>query len=246
MFAMAILNCSYAADDNIVTIHSSFYPSNPKQGGEITIEISSTVLEEGITGVGFNLEYDSEKIEFVSITAESGWKADDPVESLFTIFTSDSEATTTTGKIATIKLKVKDSAPVSETQINIKNMEVTTDDASTVSIKDGEPQIINIEEKENGQQQPTDSDEQTKQDDSKPQTQDTTQQSDIERMQNTDQYDENKVKDINGQTTKADESTAKNTLPKAGVSTIYITISGICLIVVMIISFIVYRRYRGI
>lgn len=252
IFAMAILNCSYAADDNVVTMHSSFYPSNPKQGGEITIEISSTVLKEGITGVGFNLEYDSEKIEFVSITAESGWKADDPVESLFTIFTSDSEATTTTGKIATIKLKVKESAAVSETQINIKNMEVTTDDAKIIPIKDSEPQIIKIEEKENGQQPsdptPSNPTEQPKQDE--PQTQGE-QQSDIEKMQNQDKYDDSKVKQVNGDSTDGtkseskDGTTSKGKLPDSGLST-GLTISILVSVIIALISFMGYKKNKNI
>ena len=114
ILVIGVLNNSYAV--SVCTIKGNFSPNNPNPGQEVTIDISATEINEAIAGVGFTLEYDAEKLDIVSSTATELWEISQ-TETLFTILTKNFEATNNTGKIATLKLKVKENATISETTI---------------------------------------------------------------------------------------------------------------------------------
>lgn len=133
IISIGILNNSYAV--SVCTIKGEFSPNNPIPGQEVTIDISATEINEAIAGLSFSLEYDEEKLDFVSATATDLWEISQ-TETLFTILTKNYEATNNTGKIATIKLKVKENASASETTIEFTNIEATTDDGDSVTIGD--------------------------------------------------------------------------------------------------------------
>ena len=133
ILAIGILNNSYAV--SVCTIKGELSPNNPNPGQEVTIDISATEINEAIAGLSFTLEYDAEKLEMISATATDLWKMDIS-ENSFTIITQNNEAITNTEKIVTIRLKVKDNAPISESTIKLTHIEVATDDADAVTIED--------------------------------------------------------------------------------------------------------------
>lgn len=256
---VCMFNQSYAT--GVGKIKGTFNPNNPSPGDEVTIKISATELNEGITTLSFNLEYDAEKIEFVSSLATDNWNLNKE-ENTYTLVTKDEKATTTVGEIVTIKVKVKDNAPISTSDIKITKIQLITEDTAKVSIGDiiqeikitGEEQKQQPEkqeqkeQKEQKEQQETKQDEQKQQENNK-QNEDNKQQSDIEKMQSQDKYDENKVKTINESTksasTNSDASTTTKSLPKTGES----RISAICLgfiVLLTILSFILFKKYKNI
>ena len=251
---ICVFNNSYAT--SVGTIKGFFKPNNPSPGDEVIVQISSTQLNEGITTLSFNLEYDAEKLEFVSDTPTENWKLAKQ-ENTYTLTTKDGNATTTIGEILTTKLKVKENAPISTSIIKITKLQLITEDKAKVSIGDisEEIKITAEEQKQQPEQQETKKDEQKTSDASKQQEEqkqqgNDKQQSDIEKMQSQDKYDESKIKTINGSTNKestksSDSSAATKNLPKTGES----KISAICLGAILIlapVSFILLKKYKNI
>jgi hypothetical protein len=148
VLAIGVLNNSYAV--SVCTIKGNFSPNNPNPGQEVTIDISATEINEVIAALGFMLEYDTEKFDIITVTDTDSWEIDRS-ENSFTLVTKNREAITNTGKIATVKLKVKDNAPISESTIKLTSIEVATDDGDLVSIGDIS-EIINITAKEEQQE----------------------------------------------------------------------------------------------
>ena len=235
ILSIGILKNSYAV--SVCTIKGEFSPNNPIPGQEVTIDISATEINDAIAGLGFSLEYDAEKFDIVSATATDLWEISQ-TETLFTILTKNFEATKNTGKIATIKLKVKENVSTSETTIKLTNVEVTTDDGGSVNIGDIS-ETINITTKE-GQQENKPSE-----NDAKP----------TEKPTISTEVDNNKIVDVNGKTnsgastkdesTNKDASTTNKLLPKTGVNMVY-TIAITVVLIGMGASFAAYRKYKNI
>lgn len=255
LICISALNTSYAA--SVCTIKGFFSPSNPKQGQEVTVEISADQINEAIAGVGFTLEYDTELFDYISEEVAEEWDLT-KTDSLFTILTKNNEATTKTGKIIAIKLRVKENASISTTPIKISHIEVTTDAADTVNIEDI-TQEINItsnqeQEQEQGQQE-QEQEEQEQQNNIPAETEnkDNNQNnnSSNEKPTTTSDVDTNRIKVINGDKSnndslqKTDSSTATKKLPKTGIATISFITSAI-LIIVSIICYNAYRKYKNI
>lgn len=232
-----LLNNSYAA--SVCTIKGFFSPNNPSIGQEVKIEISATQINEGINELKFNLEYDLKKFELESVNANNKWNVIQ-TENLFEISTKNHEVTTETGKIITIFLKVKNNTSISSTTIKLSNITVTTEDEATVKIGDIE-QEISINENAEPQDKNTIKDENVvvpentiKKEEGK---------TDID---NTSIENSNKIQitNENGSLSKnnIDSSTTNKILPKTGINNI-IEISIILTIIVIISSYIAYRKY---
>ena len=143
MFVVLNLWCVsrvYAA--NVCTIKANFSPSNPKAGDTVNIDVSAEEINEAIVGVAFSLDFNSNLLSITSVEAETGWTVTQ-TDTLITLFTDGLESTTQTGKICSIKLIVNGDADETSTTINLHNIEVTKEDASTVEIGDV-TQDINI------------------------------------------------------------------------------------------------------
>ena len=168
ILCICVFNNSYAT--SVGTIKGFFKPNNPLPGDEVMVQISSTQLNEGITTVSFDLEYDGEKLDFVSDTPTENWKLTKQ-ENTYTLTTEDGNATTTTGEIVTIKLKVTENAPISTSIIKITKLQLITEDKTKVSIGDitEEIKITAEEQKQQPEQQEANQDEQKKSDTSKQQ-----------------------------------------------------------------------------
>lgn len=259
LICISALNTSYAA--SVCTIKGFFSPSNPKQGQEVTVEISADQINEAIAGVGFTLEYDTELFDYISEEVAEEWDLT-KTDSLFTILTKNNEATTKTGKIIAIKLKVKENVNISTTPIKISHIEVTTDTADTVNIEDitQEINITSNQEQEQGQQE-QEQEEQEQQEQQEQQNNIPAETENKDNNQNnnssnekpttTTDVDTNRIKVINGDKSnndslqKTDSSTATKKLPKTGIATIsFITIA--ISIIVSIICYNAYRKYKNI
>ena len=99
-------------------------------GDEITIDFSFTNIHDPVTSISFYLEYEHEKFEYVDAIATDFWDIS-VIEDSFFISSKNNEPTTTPGKFATIKLKVKDNVAASTETIEWKNIEVSFDDRSS-------------------------------------------------------------------------------------------------------------------
>ena len=269
---IGLLNNSYAA--SVCTIKGVFSPSNPQPGQEVTIDISATEINEGITGLSFSLEYDAEKFEIISATATDEWELSQ-TESLYTILTKNYEATTSTGKVATLKLKVMENAPISQITLKLTNIEVTTDDADSVAVGDISQSINIIAKEEQQENNPSENDNTPEEDkpsnvESDNENNENTNNESIndnsnnnnnqnqqptEKPANSTEIDNNKIvvvnKDTNsGSSTKTeltnkDSSTIDKSLPKTGRPIIY-TIAIVVALIGVGASFIVYRKYKNI
>ena len=133
LICSSLLNRSYAGDACRVGVN--YKPNNPQPGDEIEIDVSFTYIHDPVCGISFSLEYDSDKFEYVGATATSFWDIS-LTGTTFFVTSKNSEATTTTGKIATIKLKVLDNATGSTNTIKWTNIEVATDDGLSVDLGD--------------------------------------------------------------------------------------------------------------
>ncbi len=256
LITISALNTSYAA--SVCTIKGFFSPSNPKQGQEVTVEISADQINEAIAGVGFTLEYDTELFDYISETVTEEWDLT-KTDSLFTILTKNNEATTKTGKIITIKLKVKENANISTTPIKITHIEVTTDAADVVTIEDIS-QEINItskqEQQEQGNQEQEKEQEQQENIPSETENKDNNEKNNpsndktSEKPTTSSDVDNNRIVVINGDKSnnassqKTDSSTATNKLPKTGAATISIATISIA-IITSTICYMAYRKYKN-
>ena len=265
VLAIGVLNNSYAV--SVCTIKGNFSPNNPNPGQEVTIDISATEINEAIAGVGFTLEYDTEKFDIITVTDTDSWEIDRS-ENSFTLVTKNREAITNTGKIATVKLKVKDNAPISESTIKLTSIEVATDDGDLVSIGDIS-EIINITAKEEQQENqhsggndtkpeennPTDVDSERENENTNNNNNDNQNEQQTQKPTTSTDVDSNKIVVVNGNknsgsSTKAessskDSSITNKSLPKTGITTICIGAIVIALIG-MVASFMAYRKYKNI
>lgn len=251
LICISLLNNSYAGDACRVGVN--YKPNNPQPGDEIEIDVSFTYIHDPVCGISFSLEYDSDKFEYIDATATDFWNIS-LVEGTFFVESKNNEATTTTGKIATIKLKVKDNATESTNTIKWTNIEVATDDGLSVDLVDLDGEVT-IQPK-NGSQGGNTAGENTAGENT---TGGNTAGGNNDRPgQNTnggwwssDSIDESRIVTINGNSSGAesakgsDASTTTKTLPKTGRSTLII--SGIVIAILSItFSYVLYRKYKNI
>ena len=128
---ICIIGSVFAA--NVCKISASFSPSNPNPGNELKISISASDITEGITAVSFTLDYDSQIFDFTGVEKADGWTISQ-TENLFSMITDDYNATSKSGKIGVIKLKVKEGASLGNTSIKLTSIKVAKEDASIISI----------------------------------------------------------------------------------------------------------------
>lgn len=124
-------NIYAASDDYELYIN---VPTAVEPGKELNIAIYTVNVQDGITGVGFTFNYNDSLFDLVNVIQEPGWTVS-RLENSYTILTETFEATTNTGKIATIVLKAKSTitTPTPDT-ITFTDIEVSKDDASVVSL----------------------------------------------------------------------------------------------------------------
>ena len=222
--------------DNICKISANFTPSNPNPGKEIKITVSAKDITEGISAVSFTLDYDSSIFEFTGVEKMGGWTISQ-TESSYSMITDDYNATTKSGDIGVIKLKVKDDAKAGNTSIKLTSIEVAKDDASIISIDDISQNItieeVNIEPsketKTTSQENTVDSTKNTKQNTTK--TTNTVSKNDTKQNQ----------KSVNSKETKNTKS--KNmVLPNTGNIIKGVSIA-IILLLVTVFSVFSYRKY---
>ena len=250
----SLLNNSYAGD--ACRVGFDFKPSNPKPGDEIEIDVSFTYIHDPVSMLSFSLNYDSEKFEYIGATATDFWNIS-LLETTFSVESKSLEATTTTGKIATIKLKVKDNAVASTNTIKVTNIQAVTDDNSNVDLGDLEDQIITIQPKKEPQKENT-SGENTNisGDDNNTSGQDISNDKpssnpDTSGRRSSDSIDESRIVTINGGSSSStsakgsDTSTTTKILPKTGRSTI-ITIVITLSTLGIAFSYVLYRKYKNI
>ena len=135
LICIALLNKSYAG--SVCILDATPSNSTLKPGQEVDIDISTTYIHEGIVGIDFFLEYDENEFDFVNATTANNWELSPIIDKIyFTIFRSDYEPTTDTGKIITLKFKAKDNATSSTSSIKLYNIHATKDDASVEELAD--------------------------------------------------------------------------------------------------------------
>lgn len=126
------INKVYADEsDAVCKLHFSVAPSNPDRGDDILIKLSSTEIKKGIASVSFTLDFNADVFSISSATAATGWTLTKTENTLF-LTTSDNEATTQTGDIASVILKVSDTAPYGNTILTFKSIQAADGDANSV------------------------------------------------------------------------------------------------------------------
>lgn len=256
LICISLLNYSYAGSP--CTPFASLKPSNPQPGDEITIDFSFTNIHDPVTSISFYLKYEHEKFEYVDAIATDFWNIS-VIEDNFFISSKNNEATTTTGKFATIKLKVKDNAVASTETIEWKDIDVGFDDRSSYKFeKEYEKDWTVTIQQKNGTQNENTSGGNTNTsggDNNTPGG--NTSNSGGSPIGNTnggrssDSIDESKIVTINGNSSNAgstkgsDASTTTKTLPKTGRSTI-ITLGIVLATLGIAFSYVWYRKYKNI
>ena len=257
LFSMSLLSSCYAA--SVCTIKFVTSPSNPQPGQRVTIEVSATEINEAIAGVGFTLEYDADIFEVVNATATEAWEITQ-TESLFTLLTKNYEATTTTGKLATIVLKVKDDATKSDTVLKFTKVSAVGDDykpisigdiSTTINISNKEDQYVNPPADTNNESTNTVPNNNNNNNNANNNNNNSSNVQNTEKPATSSDVDDNKIVVVNGNTgnnnssKNGDVSTATKNLPKTGVKTISILTIAIAMIT-MIVSYRAYKRYKNI
>ena len=225
-------------------------PNNPTPGQELTIEPKLSEINEAVAAVQFLIEYDSELFEIVSESGTDDWSLNKQGTTYFAT-TKTGEATNKIGTIATIKLKVKENAPKTKTTIKITNIKASGDDTIPVVFPDTAPVEITISSKEDQTVNPpaNTNNESTNANNNANNNPSNTQQT--EKPATSSDVDNNKIVVVNGDTNNtislknADTSSATKSLPKTG-STQMLQIVSIALVVIMGISFTLYRKYDNI
>jgi len=122
------LSSVYAA--NVCTLEAKSNKSDINKGEEFTINVSLKEINEGITGVGYTIEFDENVLEFVGQTVAKNWTVT-KLETFCSYMTENYEATTTTGTLTDLKFKVKENSNVGSTAITLNAIEVVKDDTSS-------------------------------------------------------------------------------------------------------------------
>ncbi len=124
MILIGLFGTVMAAEDISAKLNVVISPSNPEVGQNVTIEISLSELKDGVKSVSFTLDIDDDVLEILQVLAGEGWQSNVQGKTV-TITTTDGQATTTTGKIATVTLKVKDDAVANtESAISLRAIQV--------------------------------------------------------------------------------------------------------------------------
>ncbi len=143
------INKVYADEsDAVCKLHFSVAPSNPDRGDDILIKLSSTEIKKGIASVSFTLDFNADVFSISSATAATGWTLTKTENTLF-LTTSDNEATTQTGDIASVILKVLDTAPYGNTILTFKSIQAADGDANSVDFTELN-QTITITQRSSG------------------------------------------------------------------------------------------------
>jgi len=143
------INKVYADEsDAVCKLHFSVAPSNPDRGDDILIKLSSTEIKKGIASVSFTLDFNADVFSISSATAATGWTLTKTENTLF-LTTSDNEATTQTGDIASVILKVSDTAPYGNTILTFKSIQAADGDANSVDFTELN-QTITITQRSSG------------------------------------------------------------------------------------------------
>ena len=271
LITMNLSNSVYAADELIacrVDFGKTYpiTPSNPLPGQEITIQPVIKDITYPIAMVSFIIEYDSTKIEYVSKEGTDDWNLDLD-GTTFMATTKTEEATTKTGKLGTIKLKIKDDAIKSDTPLKFTKVSAVGDDYNPITIEDTSI-IINISSEEDQNVNPSADTNNEEQDNNNNNNENNNNENNnnansnnnnneqqTQKPSTSNDVDNSKIVVINGNTntgssTKAestgkDTSTTNKVLPKTGITTICTGAIVIALIGV-VASFIAYRKYKNI
>lgn len=250
---ISLLNNSYAGDACRVGVNVE--PKNPQPGDEITIDLSLEYIHDPVSEINFCIDYDLEKFEYLGATATDFWDIK-LVGETFCVESKNSEATTDTGKVATIRLKVKDNAVASTNTIKVTKIQAATDDGFSVDLEDKEDKITIQQNNDTPNENTSGGNTNTSEVDNNTPGGNTSN-SDGSPIENTnsgrssDSIDESKIVTINGNSSGAesakgsDTSTTTKTLPKTGRSTI-ITIALTLATLGIAFSYVLYRKYKNI
>ena len=271
LITMNLSNSVYAADELIacrVDFGKTYpiTPSNPLPGQEITIQPVIKDITYPIAMVSFIIEYDSTKIEYVSKEGTDDWNLDLD-GTTFMATTKTKEATTKTGKLGTIKLKIKDDAIKSDTPLKFTKVSAVGDDYNPITIEDISI-IINISSEEDQNVNPSADTNNEEQDNNNNNNENNNNENNnnansnnnnneqqTQKPSTSNDVDNSKIVVINGNTntgsstkpesTGKDTSTTNKSLPKTGINTICIS-AIIVVLIEMVASFMAYRKYKNI
>ena len=178
----------------------------------------------------------------------------------FTATTKTKESTTKTGKLWTIKLKVKDDATKSDTVLKFTKVSAVGDDykpisigdiSTTINISNKEDQYVNPPADTNNEPTSTVPDNNNNNNNANNNNNNPSNVQNTEKPATSSDVDNNKIVVVNGNTgnnnssKNGDVSTATKNLPKTGVKTISILTIAIAMIT-MIVSYRAYRKYKNI
>ena len=179
---------------NLCMIKAYYNPSNPYQGTELTIKMSVSDITKGIKSVNFTVDYDANKFEFSKIEKADGWTAEE-TQNQITIHTDDNNATTKSGDLGTIILKVKENAIVGNTPVKISNIQVVKEDNSKLNFGELDQ---NITIQKNNIEKDNNSSDSNKNDDKTDTNKDNTQEnSKVDNNTNTDNANKDNTQDAN-------------------------------------------------
>lgn len=271
LISMNLSNSVYAVDESIacrVDFGKTYpiTPSNPLPGQEVTIQPVIKDITYPIATVSFVIEYDSTKIEYVSKEGTDDWNLDLD-GTTFIATTKTKESTTKTGKLGTIKLKVKDDATKSDTVLKFTKVSAVGDDYNPITIEDisiiinitsKEDQYVNTPADTNNEEQDNNNnnnENNNNENNNNANSNNNNNEQQTQKPSTSNDVDNSKIVVINGNTntgssTKAestgkDTSTTNKVLPKTGMTTICTSAIAVALIG-MVASFIAYRKYKNI
>ena len=264
LLGIVFVNVSHAEDNPINTCKISIFmtPNNPIPGKEVSIDISLSEINVPVAGVGFTLNYDSNIFDFVSIATDNGWNKVDRADSTFMCYQESLESVTTTGKVATIKLKVKDNVTPTKTTIELTGIQVALENNQTVKMGNRSQEITITENPQNNNNNNNNNQNNNNQNNNNQNNNNQNQNNN--NNNNGSQYtppeiDANKIVTINGDTNSNTSNTSKkveniaktdNTatssknLPKTGKSKVVFLV--IALLIGAIYGVIAFNKYRTI
>ena len=271
IISTVFLSSVYAA--NVCTLEAKSSKTEISKGEEFTINVSLKEINEGITGVGYTIEFDENVLEFVGQTVAKTWTVT-KLETFCSYMTESYEATTTTGTLTDLKFKVKENSNVGSTAITLNAIEVVKDDTSSEKLNNISVNLNVVEQSSTPGKENEEDDKPTEQEDQNGETGNTDNKPTEQENQNgetgntdnkpteqedqngetgntdnkpTEKEEENKGKEgENNPSEKDKENTADSKLPDTGVrSWIILSLIGITLTITMLL-YLKMHKYRGI
>ena len=234
------LSSVYAA--NVCTLEAKSNKSDISKGEEFTINVSLKEINEGITGVGYTIEFDENVLEFVGQTVAKNWTVT-KLETFCSYMTENYEATTTTGTLTDLKFKVKENSNVGSTAIILNAIEVVKDDTSSEKLNNISVNLNVVEQSSTPGKENEEENKPTEKEDQNGETENTDNKPTEKENQGEDKGKEESNKPSEKETNK--ENTSNEKLPNTGIrSGVILALIGTSIIVV--VSYLKLSKYKGI